>query len=57
MVGDTGFEPVTSIVCKRHKFWSQFGHSWYQFTHAFNNFFARIWHEGKSVYDIFSALL
>ncbi len=27
MVGDTGFEPVTSTVCKRHKFWSHFGHS------------------------------
>jgi len=24
MVGDTGFDPVTSTVCKRHKFWSQF---------------------------------
>ncbi len=23
MVGDTGFEPVTSTVCKRHKFWAQ----------------------------------
>jgi hypothetical protein len=27
VVGDTGFEPVTSTVCKRHKFWAQFGHS------------------------------
>ena len=26
MVGDTGFEPVTSPVWKKHKIWSQFGH-------------------------------
>ena len=24
MVGDTGFEPVTSTLCKMHKFWAQF---------------------------------
>ena len=27
VVGDRGFEPPTSTVCKRHKFWSHFGHS------------------------------
>lgn len=24
MVSDTGFEPVTSSVCKGHKFWAQY---------------------------------
>jgi len=26
MVADTGFEPVTSTVYKKHKIWSKFGH-------------------------------